>query len=644
MDTFNRWHPLPAEVYPLVECTPETVLLETANPRLPEPRRAPDDASCSRLFLSPRRVCQVDQPSQLPGLFSEIGKAVSEGQFAAGFFAYECGQWFEPAARMLPARPGQPLAWFGIYDRCYLFDHRAGQFAGGAPPALSGVSPVESPTASQPLRAAFALTQRQYSQRIAAIHEWIRAGDVYQLNFTAPFHVHAAASPARLYAQLSRRQPVEYAAFLHAQPGRHILSFSPELFFRIEWDGSVRRIATRPMKGTAHRGRTTREDQGLAEWLRDDPKNRAENVMIVDLLRNDLGRLCRFGSVKVESLFDVERYRTLWQMTSTVTGELRPEVDFYTVFRALFPCGSVTGAPKIRAMQLIAELEGQPRGVYTGSIGFFSRQHTAFNVAIRTLELEGREGRLGVGSGIVIDSDAAEEFCECQLKAAFFTRPQEPFSLIETMLWRGGYPLVDLHLDRLADSAAYFDFPCDRAAVRAALEAHAARFGDRRPRKVRLLLDAEGSLHIESELLAEDPESAAGLPARACIARKRTGPADPFLFHKTTHRAQYAEPFKAASAAGFADVLFFNARGELTEGAISNLFLEKAGRWFTPPIDCGLLAGVYRRHILATRPAVEERVLHLDDLRHADAVYLCNAVRGLRRVEIDWETRIDSVP
>ena len=259
------------------------------------------------------------------------------------------------------------------------------------------------------------VTEHQYAERIEQILDFIRAGDVYQLNFTIPLNVHATGSVASLYRRLHGVQPAPYSAFLHTQPSRHILSLSPELFFRVdEADtdpasmnkaGPTRRITTRPMKGTAARGRTTAEDRAQAQWLANDAKNRAENVMIVDLLRNDLGRLCNFGSVRVENLFAVERYPTLWQMTSTVTGELRPEAGFQDIFRALFPCGSVTGAPKIRAMQLLAELEERPRGVYTGAIGFFSKEQTVFNVAIRTLTLNGDAGTMGVGSGIVIDSE-----------------------------------------------------------------------------------------------------------------------------------------------------------------------------------------------------------------------------------------------
>ncbi len=394
------------------------------------------------------------------------------------------------------------------------------------------------------------------------------------------------------------------------------------------------------MKGTAARGRTTREDRERAEWLRKDAKNRSENVMIVDLLRNDLGRLANFGSVRVENLFALERYPTLWQMTSTVKGDLRPEVGFHEIFRALFPCGSITGAPKVRAMQLLAELEGRPRGVYTGAIGYFSQRRTVFNVAIRTLELDGELGTMGVGSGIVIDSDAKEEFRECVLKTEFLSgsvlRFPGWFSLVETMLWDGGYPLLELHLDRLMDSADYFWFECERDSVRVALVKHAQAFDGKEAHRVRLLVDREGRMNIVDERVARNA-GGEGKAARARFSRRRTDARDPMLFHKTTHRPLYAEELKEAMDAGFDDVLFMNLGDEVTEGAISNIFIEKDGCWLTPPVESGLLAGVYRRHLLETLRSVEERVLYAEDLRRADAVYLCNAVRGLRRVEIEWE-------
>ena len=651
----NRRHPLPAEVYALVEQTPATVLLEGGKPNHSEGSENP----WTQLFTNPLRVCAATAASEIPQLFAEIESAVAQGQCAAGFFSYECGNCFETKAgvpgnrssslgwkaEMRAKRSDLPLAWFGIYERSYAFNHATGSFEDGAPPELSSLH-IDRQTAadegSEIAAAEFALTEAEYARRIAAIHEWIRAGDVYQLNFTAPMRFTAPTSPAHLYARLRARQPVDYGAFLHWQNGRHVLSFSPELFFRIDCDSAQRgkrHIVTRPMKGTARRGRTTREDREIAAWLRNDPKNRSENVMIVDLLRNDLGRVAQFGTVRADELFAVERYPTLWQMTSTVAADLRPEVGLQDIFRALFPSGSVTGAPKVRAMQRIAELEDEPRGVYTGAIGFFSPRQTVFNVAIRTLELEAGRGRMGIGSGIVIDSDPAEEFHECLLKAEFLTGsasrwPQE-FSLIETMLWNGSYPLLELHLDRLTDSADYFDFRCDRATIRAALAQHARQFTDRAARKVRLLLtDPDGNFAMNSEPLARSSEP--NRIGRVCISKHRTDPADPTLYHKTTQRPIYALAYNQASHQGFDDVLFLNLRGEVTEGAISNIFVEKNGRWFTPPIECGLLAGVYRRHLLETRPDIEERILFLDDLRQADAVYIANAVRGLRKIKIDW--------
>ncbi|HEY1646500.1 MAG TPA: aminodeoxychorismate synthase component I [Terracidiphilus sp.] len=524
-------HSLPAEIYALVDATPATVLLEDGTSASNQNQRADEnqrtDEPWTRLFTAPLRVCAAYAPEEIPALFAGIEGAVRAGLSAAGFFSYECGESFEAKAHMRKSRGGA-LAWFGIYERSYRFDHRAGRFVDGEPPGLAELRTSEDRDTAQPdaepaigIASTFGISQEEYARRIEAIHEWIRAGDVYQLNFTAPWQVKIHGSAAALYARLRARQPVQYGAFLHGPEGRKILSFSPELFFRIEREHGVRRIVTRPMKGTAPRGRTTREDRERAEWLRGDAKNRSENVMIVDLLRNDLGRIANFGTVRTEELFAVERYPTLWQMTSTVTAELREEVGFESIFRALFPCGSITGAPKVRAMQLISEFEDGPRGVYTGAIGFFSPHETVFNVAIRTLELDRETGTMGTGSGIVIDSDAAGEYRECLLKAEFLTKMRAEFSLIETMLWSDGFPLLELHLDRLRDSAAYFDFPCERDEARATLVQHARGFAGDAARKVRLLLNREGGLAITDEVLAAGNQAES---IGACTQRPSTKP------------------------------------------------------------------------------------------------------------------------
>src|SRR5512146_2166861 len=310
----NRRHSLPAEVYALVEQLPATVLLECGKPHGPDSGAE----NCSQLFIEPLRACVANTASELALLFAEIESAVAAGHTAAGYFAYECGNCFEPKANLPPPPEGQPLACFVIYERSYRFDHATGTFEGGEPPHLARFralvqSHAEDLRIEAELGAKFGLTLEQYAERIHAIHEWIRAGDVYQLNLTVPYTLRVHGSMADLYAHLLARQPVEYGAFIHWQPGRHILSFSPELFFRIDEENGERRITTRPMKGTVARGRTTQEDRERAEWLRDDAKNRAENLMIVDLLRNDLGRLAKFGSVQTKNMFAVECHPTLWQ-------------------------------------------------------------------------------------------------------------------------------------------------------------------------------------------------------------------------------------------------------------------------------------------------------------------------------------------
>jgi len=620
----NRRPSSPAELYALVERTPATVLLEFAG--------VSGDTQ-ARLFTEPIRILTANTEDELARLFAEIERAAGSGMFAAGYFSYECGRCFEPTVAKGPrgdaSMPAGPLAWFGIYDKAQIVDG-----SDGSGRATISTAPEEGERAAARLECCLGLSEAEYAARIDRIHAWIRAGDVYQLNFTVPIEVRGAAGAGALYQALRARQPAPYLAFLHIEPGRQVLSLSPELFFRVDSDGENRRITTRPMKGTAGRGRTTAEDIARSEWLAKDTKNRAENVMIVDLLRNDLGRICQFGSVTASDLFALERYRTLWQMTSTVTGRLRDEVGFQQIFRALFPCGSIMGAPKVRAMQLIGELEGRSRGVYTGAIGFFSKEETVFNVAIRTVALDGETGVMGVGSGIVIDSEAAAEWAECQLKAAFLTESgtQPRFSLVETLLWDGEFPLLELHLDRLEDSAAYFGIRFKREGVRGALEAHAGDLTGAAC-KVRLLLDEDGGISIGSEAIS----AATGGVLRVRVSAERTDSRDPFYFHKTTHRPLYARELKAAVAEGFDEVLFLNERGELGEGCVHNVFVEKDGRLLTPPIGCGVLPGVQRRHILATRANGAEQVLTLDDLRQADQVFVCNAVRGMRKAEIEWD-------
>ena len=611
------FHDFPPAYYTLIEGRDDVVLLETS--------RYDADNYRSFLFIDPIDTLRADSIDEVPALLRDIERYLAQDCYAAGYFGYECGYHFEKIADAVPGT--SPLAWFGIYRAPLVFNHLTGSFDADR-------ETVPAPVAADLRRGDYAIADLRYNipaeaylQSIETIKDLIRSGWTYQINFTGKYVFTFQGSPLALYGTLKRRQRVSYGAFIHAQ-GRTVLSFSPELFFRRRGDT----IMTRPMKGTVRRGRTCEEDLVLQEWLRNDPKNRAENVMIVDLLRNDLGRIAETGSVRVRELFAVEKYLTLFQMTSTIEGKLRAGVGYYDLFHSLFPSGSVTGAPKIRSMQIIRELEGDARGVYTGAIGFFSAAREAvFNVAIRTLVIDGHRGEMGVGSGIVADSDPQDEYRECQLKADFVTIPYEDFKLIETILWDKGYPLLPRHVKRLNASVVYFDYPCDVDRVVKELTAHAEHFASGNKYKVRVTLDRQGDVSVESWMIDEGREAG---PARVALSSVRMNSRDRFLFHKTTRRRVYDEMYRVAVGKGFVDILFLNENGHVTEGAISNVFIRKGKALITPPVACGLLNGVYRQHLLETHPRAREGVVSLDDLRDADGIYICNAIRGLREVTL----------
>ena len=610
------YEPFPGRYYPILMHEPGAVLLQTS--------RFSEDNHRSYLFFAPAQVLSATKLDELFALFEKIEQSLRSGAFVAGFMAYECGRHFQQNAAAEEADTGMPLAWFGVYPRAYVFNHRAGSFEGGTPDECLLAAPVND-QGFEVRNAHLAIAREEYAAKVESIKEYIRAGDTYQVNFTDRLQFEFEGSPQATFAAGNERQRVSYGAFINL-PDRQILSFSPELFFRIR-DG---KIFTRPMKGTARRGKYLSEDDAISCWLQHDLKNRSENVMIVDLLRNDLGRVCEFGSVETEDLFTVEKYETLFQMTSSVSGVLRPGVSYYEIFRSLFPCGSVTGAPKIRTMEIIGELERGPRGVYTGAIGYFSpRGEVAFNVPIRTVVLQGTRGEMGVGSGIVIDSVADDEYRECLLKAEFLTKSEASFQLIESILWDGGYPLLALHLDRLQASAAYFGFTFDRDDTAALLASNEKNLQRGTTYKVRLLMDRTGAVTLENVALEQQEPT-----GKVKVSPTRTSSGDRFLYHKTTRRDLYDESYRQARENGCDDVLFLNERDEVTEGAISNVFIETYGRLFTPPVDCGLLPGIYRRHILETNAHAAAKVLRLEDLQSADAIFICNAVRGLRKVSL----------
>ncbi len=593
---------------PCVLTRPGTVLLDTG-------RTDPTNRT-SWCFTAPQRVLTANTPAEVPAMVEALQKATNNGGYVAGYLSYEAGYPFVDLEA--PPSPDGPVAWFGVYDSfSRLVPVEVDRGLSTLDPAAS-VSGVE-----------LGVSQSTYTEAVDRVRHHIGEGNVYQINYTAPVRFQAPGDPRTLYRRLRRRQRVPYGAYLNLGE-RQILSCSPELFFRREGD----RVVTTPMKGTIRRGRTLGEDQTLKEALATDPKNRAENLMIVDLLRNDLSMSCRPGSVEVPALYTTEAYDTVTQMTSTVEGRLRDGQELADVIRALFPCGSVTGAPKRRAMTLIRDLEQGPRGVYCGAIGMAGPETASFNVAIRTAVIEGNKGTMGVGSGIVWDSDPQAEYEECNLKTQFLmpsatSRQTEPDAppprLIETMRFDGvRLPLLDRHVARLARSAAYFDYPFDEARLRRRIERAVTAADVNTLLKVRVTLDQWGRIEVEKTPITEERDE----PWRVTLAEERVDRTDPLFYHKTTHRRVYERVLQSARQDGFDEAILLNQDGEVTEGTYSNVFVQTNGKLLTPPVDCGLLAGVYRNYVLETKEGTREEVLTVDDLQAADGVYCCNAVRG----------------
>jgi para-aminobenzoate synthetase/4-amino-4-deoxychorismate lyase len=617
-----------------------------------ETTRVTPENHLSYLFLDPveRLVCNPEDDPAI--FFCKAQEKLDNGFFLAGYVGYEFGYMLEPVLAK-SFRPGLlsrnprgvlPLVDLGVFNKPQVYDHQTECFSGKGSWPSGDTQGLEASFTIDNLR--LNLEREEYLEAIYRIKSYIETGDTYQVNYTLKLLFDFSGAVAAFYSSLRRNQSVSYSGLIK-NGETTILTFSPELFFRKKGY----QIDVRPMKGTKHRGRTISEDMEFVDFLHHDIKNRSENVMIVDLLRNDLGRLSRMGGVSVQSLFDVETYETLHQMTSSIRGEVDRSLTLEEMFKALFPCGSVTGAPKIRTMEIIRELEVEDRGVYTGAIGFLSPDGEAvFNVPIRTVVLQGNEGEMGIGSGIVWDSDPLGEWEECKLKGRFLTMPAPEFKLIETILWRpeSGYWLLDLHLERIAESADYFSYPLELERVRAALHELTTDFEmstSVKSHRVRLTLSKAGMFEIKHSELHEnfspvlEPErimqhkSGDNLP-KVIFSKKNTDSSSVYLFHKTTLRKRYNEErAEYVGKKGYYEVLFVNGKGEVTEGSYSNIFLQKKGKFFTPPVSCGLLPGVLRRYLLQQYPGlVAEKTFRRRDLEQAEAVYVGNSVRGLVRV------------
>lgn len=563
---------------------------------------------------TPQALVAAD-PEEVVPVLRAVEEAAAAGLWAVGFVSYEAASGLCSALKTRRAEPSEPgaalpLAWFGLFAA-----PRSTEVLDTGPGRELGYSaaPWQPDWGSA-----------GYGRMVDAVHDRIRAGDTYQCNLTVRLCSRVQGDLQALYRDLALAQRGAYNAYLDT--GRFVVaSASPELFF--EWVGG--RLTTRPMKGTIARGRWPAEDARQAERLARSSKDRAENVMIVDLLRNDLGKLATWGSVEVPVLCELERFQTLWQLTSTVTARPRPEVTLVDVFEALFPCGSVTGAPKRRTMDLIAELEDSPRGVYCGAVGIVAPPgagfRARFNVAIRTVVVDRRTGSAvyGTGGGITWDSTAEAEHAELLAKSAILKMPFEDFELVETMgYWPGrGVRNLDRHLDRLAGSAEYFAFLLDSALVRRALDAEITE--ECEPRRIRLALSRSGSVAVTSAPMP----LAHGLPVVLAIDLEPVDSSNVWLYHKTTRRTIYEA--RAARHRGADDVVLTNERGEVTETTIANLAVRLDGRWWTPPIDSGCLPGVERQRLIEGG-TLAERTLSCRDLHAADRVALVSSLRGWR--------------
>ncbi|MCM0045293.1 MAG: chorismate-binding protein [Burkholderiaceae bacterium] len=588
----------------------------------------------SRLYTGLQRTLVAGDGMTPDQLFAALEAALAQGCHAVGLFDYELGHALQRLGLSRPAP--RTLVTVLLFEECRRMSAAeveawlAAQ-AGAAAHGVSGLTPL--------------LDEPGFDAAVDAIHRTIAAGDTYQVNLTFPLRFDVHGDPVALYVALRARQPVPYGALLRLPDETMVLSLSPELF--VSHLGG--RLTCRPMKGTASATGAADIDERRAQALRASEKERSENLMIVDLLRNDLGRIARTGSVRVPALFSVERFGSVLQMTSTIEAEAVPGLGLRQVFDALYPCGSITGAPKRRTMQIIDELERWPRRLYTGGIGWFEPPAApgclgdfTLSVPIRTLLLDAPDGNdrrsaeMSVGAGIVYDSDARTEYQECLLKARFLTGIAPGFELFETLhATREGVRHLERHLERLARSAAQLGFGYDAAQVRQRLQAACDALPAAQPARLRLALAAGGDIGVTAAPLA--PLVPLAAPVRVLLSDIAMPPGDPLLAHKTTLRRVYDEGWRHAESVGAFDTLFFNERGELTEGGRSNVFLRLGGRWHTPPLSCGVLPGVMRA-VLLDDPAwcATERALTRDDLRAAEAICVCNALRGALAAAIDW--------
>ena len=555
-------------------------------------------------FSDPHKVIIAHTIEEVLPSFQMIQDAIDDGYYAAGFLSYESASAFDPAYRVKEEH-SMPLLWFGIFSE---------------PQHMS----LSSTGTYSLTKWNSSVSMDEYRESIMSIKQSIENGDTYQTNYTIRLNSQFHGDDIALFQKLKKAQASNYCAYINT--GEHsILSASPELFFRLEGD----QVTARPMKGTIERGKSFAEDEANASWLYQSEKNRAENVMIVDLLRNDLGILAEPGTVHVPKLFEIEQYPTVHQMTSTIAAKISENIQLVDIFKALFPCGSITGAPKISTIEIISNLEKSPREVYCGAIGYITpNQEAIFNVPIRTVVVDQKTGKAtyGVGGGITWDSTAEGEYHEVLAKASLLEEDRPDFQLLESLLLQDGeYFLLEEHLTRLKNSAKYFGISVDVENVQITLH-DLAKKNSLGASKIRLLSDKNGELTIESQ-----PITQLETPLMVTLADEPLDKNNPFLYHKTTNRIIYSH-FQKKYSHVF-DVLLWNEDGELTEFTNGNIVLEIDGTLWTPPINSGLLAGTYRERLIKEE-TIHEKVLTITDLRKSKKVWFINSVRKWLEVQV----------
>ncbi|MBM9499279.1 aminodeoxychorismate synthase component I [Leptospira sp. 201903071] len=557
------------------------------------------------LFRNPITTIKAFTSKEIESSLNEIELNIQNGFHVAGFISYEAGEIFSGINRK-NFQTDFPFLYFGVFQE---------------PEILPKIEEIVSQNFG--FHISSLPDQNQYFQNLKSIREKLFLGEIYQINYTDRILFDFEGNILSFYNILSNRQPVSYGSWIRI-PDLDVLSFSPELFF----EKRGRSIITKPMKGTYPRGKTESEDEKNSEFLKNSEKEKAENLMITDLMRNDLGKISRKGSVQVQELFSVEKYKTILQMTSTIRSELSDEITTTGIFRELFPGGSITGAPKLRAMELIQELE-KPRGLYTGAIGIFRPNSDAvFSIAIRTLEISHGKGKIGIGSGITWDSDPEKEWLEILEKAKFFSEAPQNFSLFETILYKNGiFYFQKEHRIRMKTSAEILKLPFSENGWDSCLQEVRSACKEKNSYRIKICLNTTGNFYFEHSILSSFQKD-----GNLQISSTRMDSSSEFRKHKTNLRDVYDREGTRSRNSSYLDVLFLNERNEISEGSITNVFLKIGDSYFTPLVSSGILPGIYRNRLLK-RKGFYERSLSLEDLKSSDSVFLCNSLRGILRVQ-----------